>query len=298
MDIKRLFEDIDKLKERGAFERSEFKKGGIKYETLPELPKTIREGLIFRHIAINLPINEKFKGKWENYWLGWCLKPQSNSFFAATAGVIDPEDDVMKILQSETFLAGLTVSGKAYYLRRVADWYLKRFNWKAAKTLLALIPREHQSFLDVAKLGYPRLFGSVVVGFLPLLSAPDLWKFPISQPACFTTALAFVSLTVAFLYLRIEYANTTGHTDSERPSGVLLAAVVCALSVSAGFTALLENHFLCKEFLSQLDFRPFQFTLGGISLYVSLWIFLASAALVIGIFVQSFWEEKTMTEPL
>ncbi len=143
----------------------------------------------------------------------------------------------------------------------------------------------------------PRLIGAIIIGFLPLIMAEEIWSF--ASDITFSHAFIIISimLIVSLFYLFVEVRNQKINTNSEafkRACSVLIYGLNISLVFSILINDLFGQYFL--KWPKEPRFKPLVGMFGIINPQVV--IVFASAALLIGIFIQVFWEEKTITEPL
>ncbi|MEW6419030.1 MAG: hypothetical protein AB1480_13060 [Nitrospirota bacterium] len=207
---------------------------------------------------------------------------------------IDREEQV-KIILFENYNSGKlrTFFDRSEWqprLKKIMAWFLKRYDLRTAiKIYRALHIKPKLGWLD---LFLPRLFGSIFIGFLPLVSATELWGLPLTLDWYFLGVLALFSFALTFGYFNLEYSKATGKGMNYNPLVVSLMGLGYAFVLSSILTMIFSKHFIGAN----NSFIP---VLGsGFRLYPKILIFFAFSALLIGIFIQVFWEEKTITEPL
>lgn len=124
--------------------------------------------------------------------------------------------------------------------------YLRRYNRGYAKEVLYSI--QTPNFFDKMKLWYPRLIGTIFIGFLLLSTQKDLWEIPKEYGWFFVILFSISSLVPSFLYFKFEYYKATGNTDNARPSSVLLRGTIYSLIMSYFLTSLFSKHFIGEKF--------------------------------------------------
>ncbi len=143
----------------------------------------------------------------------------------------------------------------------------------------------------------PRLIGAIIIGFLPLIMAEEIWSF--ASDITFNHAFVIITivLVISLLYLFVEVRNQKINTNSKafkRACVVLIYGLNISLVLSILINDLVGQYFL--KWPEEPHFKPLVGMFGIINPQVV--IVFAATALLIGIFIQVFWEEKTITEPL
>ncbi len=156
---------------------------------------------------------------------------------------------------------------------------------------------KHQNTI---RLWIPRLFGSIIVGYLPLIVGDELWKFAILADRYTITAIVFLSLFISFLYILHEISNIVGYGKDvfRRSVNIFSNGVLYSFSIGIILLDILNAHFVSNMNDPQI-FRSSHLhsgILGVIDPKVLLVFF--PLALLIGIFVQIIWDDKPITEPL
>jgi hypothetical protein len=153
--------------------------------------------------------------------------------------------------------------------------------------VLALFRRIHL----LAPLLLPRMLTGAMVGYLVLIFSNDVWNM--IDRLHHTAGEAIVALTIigAFLCLANEMRSTLRRTGRvfARTVAVLLMGLAETFSVSL---------ILCDLFGAGMSAQP-EAGLPGIfgRLYPRFIVITAPLALLIGIFAQTIWEDKPITEP-
>ena len=235
-----------------------------------------------------------------------CVNPQKeiNYDFYFEKHRINKEDEVEEILFDKDKggqLRGIFLMKEGdsqdwqIRLRTIADWFLKRYDFKNAKKILKNIDSKHKTVFDRIKLFSPRLWGAISIGFLPLIVGQETWELPLKLGWNLVSGLSILFLLIIFWYLRIECFNVTRDktTVQKRAMSVCLRGFGISLIFSTFIVYVMGEY---SVITSDLKKKAFDFF--GTPLYLENIIFFTSAALLIGIFIQVFWEEKTITEPL
>jgi hypothetical protein len=261
-------------------------------EILSKFPfETPEQGLIIRHLALKIKpagdFSEDIKKECQRYWLGCCYNSKCDYDFALYRELeIDRENDIIALWSKSILFQNLSAEGKAYYRDVCMKFLLRRYSLCKAMKLW-----EWKGFFGI-NLFLPRLMGAILIGFIPLIMAEEIWKAPsklfISDPFIFCM-LTTLFLIGSYIYLFIECRNTIGKVPIRdliwRPFRVFFYGIVISLGLSSLIVHFLSPH--VPEFSKNDIFLS----------YPTILLF-ASAALLIGIFIQVFWEEKTITEPL
>jgi hypothetical protein len=258
------------------------------------------EMLLARQLALAIQPENSFdkrcRGRWQRYWLRCCLKDECNYFFAVFKECgIKREDDVVNIMKG-SYLWEIINSdeGKNFYKRTVADWFLKRYHRKNAEAILNTMEKSKLSVLDKIKLYYPRLLGTILIGFLPLIAGQETWDLPHKLGYELIIPIIFAFFAVSTLYLTYECYKIID--DKKEASKRAFRVGIWGLGVSFIFSmiicATLGENSVAKEYAENYwNFSANMPFLRNV-------LFFAPSALLIGIFIQVIWEEKTITEPL
>ncbi len=248
-------------------------------------PENIEQALSARRLAveINYKDDEKYyQAQWQRYWLSCCLSSKCDYIFAVLKECdIDRERDIMK-LWKDGILWGYLGSdfGKNYYNDICMRFLLRRYNWYGAFQLWWKYNRSSFSGINLL---LPRLIGTIILGFAFLITSDKILEFPLKLMVDypFKYWLLFgLSLFVSWIYLLIECRNTTGKFFITRPSLIFIWGLIISLFLSFGIFQLFAQIFS-----------------SGVVGWEGKLLF-SSLSLFIGIFIQVFWEEKTITEPL
>ncbi|MDR4497183.1 MAG: hypothetical protein MRK02_04550 [Candidatus Scalindua sp.] len=154
----------------------------------------------------------------------------------------------------------------------------------------------HKVCLEWVKFFLPRLLGAVFVGFIPLVAGSEMYTFPLSLTWFQVSVGVFILVLIAFLYLTLECYTLIGKKGGIfwRASSVILYGLFASFLMALCLCDIAAVHFI--------DYSKGSFPTGYRGLvgviYPKIVLFYAPAALLIGIFIQIFWEEKTITEPL
>ena len=170
----------------------------------------------------------------------------------------------------------------------------------------------------------PRLSGGIIVGYLPLLMTGDMWKFCLNITWLEFSQIVIVSLLACRIYLYVEVNNVIKNKNEalKRSRAVLFLGCIESLIVGLVFCSLFgpilidkvafrgesidftQEHFL--RHLPKEIHAPVLFGLLNVSVFKNLVhvvyppviLLYFPLALFVGVFVQIFWEDKPITEPL
>ena len=250
--------------------------------------KSPEQGILIRQLAMAIKpegdFSEDRKEKYQRYWLGCCYKQECDYYFALYRELgIDREDDIVTLAHSSVLFQNLPYEGEKFYRDVCVKFLLKRYAlinaWKVWNC---------QGFFGFNLL-LPRLLGAIIIGFIPLVMADEVWQFPSKLYAtCACKFWIFISLllVISLLYLIIECRNTIGKFDFRD-----FIFRVCPVFFIGAFYSFMFAFLIAGQFLRDIptnEITNFWATIGSF----------AASALLIGIFLQVFWEEKTITEPL
>ena len=266
-------------------------------------PESPEELLLARTLALCTNTEKKDfdidkKAQWQRYWLRCCLSDKCNYYFSVFKECgINREKDVESLLNDTVLWKQINSDeGRNFYKRTITDWFLKRYNRAAAKQIFKTFDKSRINIFDKIKLLYPRLIGSVFIGFLPLITQKDLWEIPVEYGWFFVVLLSFISASLSYFYFGLEFYKATGSIFDIKPLRVFARGILYSLLMSLVFTILFSNHFIGKRFSTGYYYSPLFSE--DFRLYPEAWLFFAFSSLLIGIFIQVLWEEKTVTEPL
>ena len=156
----------------------------------------------------------------------------------------------------------------------------------------------------------PRLFGGILAGYIPLLSSEELWKWLLSLPKPSALSIWLLALIFSLVYL---YAEARTKLLSDYAVSHALRRDVIIRSVQVYLIGLAEAYVigvvLCEVWGATVvngllktvpTIMPEVYGIKGwLGVLVPKVIVLyAPLALSLGILVQLFWEEKTVTQPL
>lgn len=254
--------------------------------------------------ALKSNTRDQETGEWQNLWLKHCLSDKTDYIFIALSKIIgtrcqiriDRESSVKEILehgllpQAGPLRAILpTPAVQDYYLKVCEDWFLGRYAFKEAWWCFS--NRKNLGYrrrIDWTKFLLPKIWGSILIGYLALVLSSDSWKLAMRQPLLTTVTMAFLALAVSAGYFLIEVNNCL-----RSPSAPYVARGL-GLFVYAFLVSLVTGSLLLKAvslyFIEAIHI--------GTSNFFILLLFYVPFALLIGIFVQMLWEEKPVAQPL
>ncbi|HOD77042.1 MAG TPA: hypothetical protein PKW97_11160 [Syntrophorhabdus sp.] len=265
-------------------------------ESIPETPGL---ALLCHHLALGKDATAGMdwnkKAEWQRYWLSCLLNPRCDYHFSSLNGIIEREEVLEECYIDEDCLVmwkKIPDGGKAFYRKAISAFYLRRYNWKLAKKASSKL-----GFFEKLNLAYPRLIGGILLGYIALVCQKEIWQLPHDLwqqlPDTFLSwvylaAILACVLVLIFLYLIYECLKTL--QDRRLAMKRAFNVGLYGLLVSC-ILALLFCQMMGRTYLS--TFVPLE-----PSTYALNCIFFAPSALLIGILIQVFWEEKTITEPL
>jgi hypothetical protein len=156
----------------------------------------------------------------------------------------------------------------------------------------------------------PRLVGGILVGYIPLISSEDLWKWLLNLPTASAPWLWLLALAFSYVYLYIEACtkliSDCAVSPDLRRDVRIRSGQVCLIGLAEAYVI---GVVLCEIWggpavnglLKTADAAmPHVYAIKGwLGVLVPKVIVLyAPLALSLGILVQLLWEEKTVTQPL
>jgi uncharacterized membrane protein len=232
-------------------------------------------------------------------WLKICVNPQqdANYDFYFEKNGLDKEDEVENILFEKDGNLREIFKKPDWQIRlkKITDWFLKRYDIDTARKILKNVNSPYKNWLDTIKLLIPRLWGAIFIGFLLLIVGEETWKLPLQLHWSWVISLSAGFLIITFGYLIVEANNIIHNTKKafQRARFIFVLGFLISLIFSCIIVFVMGTHFVNDK---NLRVEGWDF-LGRLMFSENI-IFFATAALLIGIFIQIFWEEKTITEPL
>jgi len=148
------------------------------------------------------------------------------------------------------------------------------------------------------KLLIPRLLAGILIGYLPLLFAGEIWN-TIEKIDVFSGFIIIISsLLFCFYYLFNEVKNILSDSRIAFTRALRIFLIGILESFSLGIIIL---DLIAKPFIESLDNKlelHFIYGLFGGHIYPKILLIFFPLALFIGIFVQIIWEDKPITHPL
>lgn len=155
----------------------------------------------------------------------------------------------------------------------------------------------------IADIFLPRLLVSILVGYLPLMLTSELWKM--SNKLCWwqITLPDVLALFLSFLYLRWEIENRLTRTPELRQRvPIIRALIIIGYGLISSFLMGLTILDLVGGPLirASFDYKGMPGMCNGVlgEIYLKGLLLFFPFALLIGVIVQVFWEEKSITHPL
>jgi len=204
----------------------------------------------------------------------------------------------------------LPLNASSRYVLGVITLLILAFFYLATVSLLALVLfKSHLDKLPYFQLFFPRLFGAIVVGFLPLAFDSTPWR--IGSDGTFLTLIVvgILTLLASGVYLRFDVHKILATTRSaDWPNVVsnihriLWIGLIQSLTVSIVISSLLSPIVLSDGMrgiiLNLNEYLPISGMVGSVGVYPTLIILWACIALFIGTFAQLLWQARRITEPL
>ncbi|MEW6089172.1 MAG: hypothetical protein AB1498_12805 [bacterium] len=290
MNIKETYQKIIKIKRLTGFNRcpsvidSKFDKKNI-----PSGPPISPENaLLTRQLAVGLiDVDEKLKAQWENYWIRCCLSRKCDYIFSVLVECgINREKDILDLLNNGklwNYLGSESGWGKEYYINICIKFLLSRYAWFDALNI-----KSKQTFLPLFHLSLPKLWGSILIGIIPFISSKDLMGLPGKLTSIqFKISIIFMFLLTLLYFLYECHSEYECFTDKCRNEIIRNRALwVFLMGIIYSFVL---SYFICKPILS--------IYIADAEVCKSI-IYFTASSLFIGILLQVFWQEKTITEPL
>ncbi len=154
------------------------------------------------------------------------------------------------------------------------------------------------------------MFGGILVGYIPLLSSEDLWKWLLSLPRTSALSIWLLALIFSYAYLyaeaRTKLLSDCAVSRALRRDVLIRSGQVCLIGLAEtyvigivlcevwGVTAV--NGLLKTVPAIMPEVYGIKGWLGV--LVPKVIVLYAPLALSLGILVQLLWEEKTVTQPL
>jgi hypothetical protein len=155
----------------------------------------------------------------------------------------------------------------------------------------------------------PRLFSGIMVGYIPLMSSEDLWKWLLTLPTAPAIGVWLLALVFSYVYLRVEARGALSDCAISAPVKRDIAIRAGQVFLIGLAEAYLIGVMLC-EFLGYTALRALgdqalqatgtQYVIKGWlgTLVPKVVLLYAPLALFLGTLFQFIWEEKTVTQPL
>lgn len=149
----------------------------------------------------------------------------------------------------------------------------------------------------------PRLFVSIIIGYMPLMMASDMWEFGANARKTALFPISFFGIAVSILYMFIVVNKAIDDKREAWKRALKLICVGLAESLIIGFIlCVLFGDMISKSNIVGTLFLgiPRRVNIPFLPLFVYPTVILMyfPLALFIGIFVQLFWEDKPVTEQL
>jgi len=238
--------------------------------------------------------DDKIKAYWQRFWLRHCLSEETDFTFSVLG--FDKECEVKEMAKSldkdqDGNFRPLAKwienpEGIKTYKIKLADWFLRRYNRKAAKKILTPLP-----FYDKVSLLYPRLIGSIIIGLIVIMLEKDMWILPLKIDPPFLVIIQWIVLNlICWIYFTYESYNIIYDKIKavKRGGEIWLVSTLTSIFLSS-VLCLYLGHYLVDNYSKTYLSDGF--------IFADIFFF-SSTSLFIGIFIQVIWEEKSITEPL
>lgn len=244
-------------------------------------------------------------------WLKICINPKEDAsydFYFEREG-LDHEEQVKEILFADQgILRGVFKrSDWQIRLRKIKTWFLKRYDWMtAARIWRNLKNNRRQQIIGFVDLLLPRLLSAILIGFFPLMGGVEMWLIPLRLSWVDIIIISAIALLIVFLYFAYECFKIAdrikaGTTLLGRALIVFLHGLLWSLISSAMLYYMFFHHFIGLENAVPDGLGCMQYINLGyffVAFHGKVIVFFAVFALLMGVFIQVIWEEKTITEPL
>lgn len=194
-------------------------------------------------------------------------------------------------------------------IQRVLPWFWAEFDWRSHTLARGVIlyfvyPIAILAILlpFIRAILLPRLIGGIMVGYLFLISSDRMVAFALQTTPYDVTLISGLSIVLSFFFLRFEVQRRIGsdHQDLwQRTLSVFslgfIESTVLGLSTLELFSNIFQK-FLAEQIPDYLcKIAKFIGPLGG-TLYPKVIILYIPLALLVGIIIQLFWEEKPISQ--
>jgi len=252
-------------------------------------PHSPEQARLLRHKAIGIKQgwhkNTPAHREWQNYWLACCRSSKCDFIFKVLSQYgIDREQDMQTIMTDPDFLPP-EQSVRDAYEDVCTSFLLRRYSLTRAWKL------KGSSWPTLVKFLLPRLLGAMIAGMIYMTGGQTLLERPSrlyeNSIHCFVI-LAVVTLLMGFLFLLYSCQKVTGYGFRKVVWRAFLMTGI-GLLYSAIITAFVLIVIIYPES------RNTDST--GLPKLIT-WLTTTEAAFLLGILLQAFWEEKTVSEPL
>lgn len=292
---------------------------------------------------------------WQRLWLKHCLSPRTEFLFhkiKSNGEKVNREDDINEILESDFLRSdNLSESERQYFQQSIADWFLRRYNWKDAYSARYSVPRGRAKnyyfagfaiviillvFLTVAlasghcfqilhSLPWPqlifwtiiglvaggicamllagwsrflfiRLLATILVGLVPVVVESPLWKLAVEMEWPMLAVVSAVTFAVGLAYCSADCARVTS-LGRLRALGRALPVALYGI-LFAFVIAIVISYVMGASMVDSIKAEPIVSYPGLYGTFYPAAVFLfAPVSLFIGLFIYSFWQQRTVTDP-
>jgi len=260
-----------------------------------------------KRLACENTCNDKKKNEEAFYeWLKICVnsKKEPNYDFYLEKKGFDKEVEVKQILFEDNGTDDIREIFKddngqirdewQIRLKTIASWFLKRYDLSTAMKILNSCDK---SRLDKINLILPRLLVAIFIGFLPLIFNQGTWELALNLGLWWVILISSLLIAISIFYFQFECYNITRNKKTAKKRGLFVGIYGLVISLFFSIIIVISK----GEFFVGYDYKTRGLNVLGRIIFLEDILFIlifASAALLIGIFIQIFWEEKTITESL
>jgi len=292
-----MIDICDKIKGARHSENIINEKASFNPNKIPNhIPKNKDEACIARKMAFDIDnIDRARQLEWQSYWLRCCISEKCNNIFSLLRSKdVDREDDILKICDNKSKLwEELDDDGRKRRLDLAIDFFLRRYNFSGSWKLYKRYPPNINIYINVIlnanliKFALPRMFSTILIGFLPIITSSEIRDFAEiipSKPILYCILIFIIIIILGpFSYFLHECNKTTrGTLVNKSCNSRGLTILIISLAYSFSFSYI----FTIIGLLGSQEINPFKIT------------FYAIVALLIGILIQLLWEDKTASEPI
>jgi hypothetical protein len=174
---------------------------------------------------------------------------------------------------------------------------------------ILVLYKSHVDKLPYFQLFFPRLFGAIVVGFLPLAFDSTPWRIGSNSTYLTLVTVGILALLASGAYLRFDAHKMLATIRSaDWPNIVhnihrmfwigLIQSLTVSIVISSLLSPVVLPNGMRGVILNLNEYLPISGSVGAIGVYPTLIFLWAGIALFIGAFAQLLWQARRITEPL